>query len=96
MAQATVTVKVKGVPLEVDYTYIPCRRGDRDRYGVPLTPDDPADVQIEEVRCEGWEILCFMDDDSYLKIKKEILEGRAELVSTANTHGLKSKQMEAA
>lgn len=76
MAQATVTVKVKGVPLEVDFSYLHFRRGDKDKYGAPMTPDDPEDVDIEEVRCGEHEILCLMDDSSYSQVKKEILAGR--------------------
>lgn len=35
-----------GVFLTVEYIYTPAMRGLREKYGVPITPDDPAEVEI--------------------------------------------------
>ena len=40
-------VEIEGIWLEVEFTYHLARRGQRDSFGVPITPDDPEDVEIQ-------------------------------------------------
>lgn len=42
------TIERDGVELEVtcEFYYIPASRGSRDRYGCPIEPDEPADVEF--------------------------------------------------
>jgi hypothetical protein len=74
----TCTVTLHGLRLEVEYTASGPSKGHRDSLGVPEEPDYPAEVDIEEVRHEGAEILCIMDDAAISKVRREIIEGRAE------------------
>lgn len=38
------------IPLTVEYTIHPPERGYRDRYGVPMEPDWPAECEIESIK----------------------------------------------
>lgn len=71
----TSTVTIDGVPLEVEFTYTPAERGPRNSFGAPEGPDYNAEVDIEEIRLEGWEILSLMADDKIAKVRDKILRG---------------------
>lgn len=71
---ATATVKVRGVPLEVDFSYPGASIGGKDSLGVPEEPNCPTEADIEEVRLEGWEILCIMSDEAVTQARNEILK----------------------
>lgn len=76
MTNATAEVTVHGVPLEVEFTYIGPSRGYRNSMGVPEEPDCPAEVEVREVRLNGWEITPMLDDAAFGKIRDEILRLR--------------------
>ena len=42
-------VVVEGISFEVDYKITPACRGSRDSYGVPLEPDEPAEIEIQSI-----------------------------------------------
>lgn len=42
-------IVLDGVLLDVEYDYQKPVKGTKDRFGVPLTPDDPESVEITEV-----------------------------------------------
>jgi hypothetical protein len=75
---STCTVTIHGLRLEVEYTASGPSKGHRDSFGVPEEPDFDAEVEIEEVRHAGEEILCVLDDGIIRRIEREIREGRAE------------------
>ena len=56
MSTCTVTITNKDdeeIELEVDFDYNRACRGSRDRYGVPLEPDDPESIDINTVTLDG-------------------------------------------
>ena len=71
-------VTVRGVPLEVEFEGTRAEKGHRNSFGAPEEPDYPEEVDIVEVYCEGWEILCFMDDSTISEIRRLILAQKGE------------------
>lgn len=53
MTQPNKTISYRGVQLSVDYTYYPASRGAREKgSGVQLEPDEPASVDVDDVKLE--------------------------------------------
>lgn len=72
---STATVKIRGVPLEVEYDYSPPSKGSRNSMGVPEEPDYPAEFDINEVTLGGYEIMCLMSDEAITWARDAILKG---------------------
>jgi len=72
MKSDTTEVTVNGVVLEVDFTYTPAERQTLEH------PGCCEDVDIEEIRHHGEEIMCFFDDASIARVRTAILEKRGE------------------
>lgn len=51
------TVVVRGVEMEVEFDYSPPCRGSRDKYGVPLEPDEPESLGLTAVVVGGIDII---------------------------------------
>lgn len=66
-------ITIKGIPLEVDFDYFPATIGQRDSMGVPITPDNPADCEIQSVKVEGTEILPLLGMKEIGEIEEAIL-----------------------
>jgi hypothetical protein len=47
---------VQGIEVEVCYAFYPPCRGSRDRYGVPLEPDEDSSVEIQSISIAGQDI----------------------------------------
>lgn len=58
------------IDLEVEYRYSKGMRGSRDRWGVPLEPDDPEEVEIQSVQdANGKEVDLTKDEMDHLEEK---------------------------
>ncbi len=66
----TATVTVHGVELEVDFSYTPAEEATLDY------PGCYEEIDIEEIRHEGAEIMCFFDDNSIARVRDAVLESR--------------------
>lgn len=76
MSQTT-SITLFGIELEVDFSYTPASRGYRNSFGAPEEPDEPEEIDIEEVYHKGEEILCLMDDNAISKCRELVLaQGR--------------------
>jgi len=42
-------IEIKGIPMEVTYTFHPFRPGFREKYGQKLEPDEPAHFEITDI-----------------------------------------------
>jgi len=56
-------LEFQGVPMTVEYTYHPGTHGARDRFGVPLEPDEPATIEISDVRVADVDVWTLIEDD---------------------------------
>lgn len=72
-----ITTKFFGIELTMLYNYFPPTSGSTDKYGVPLEPDDPEDVEILGIEHKGEDIIDLFRDDS--------LEMLANLLLIAHT-----------
>lgn len=64
---------IHGMEVTVEYLYIPPYRGERDRFGVPLEPDEPASIEIQSViTAKGEDITDIISGHS--RLWPEILE----------------------
>jgi hypothetical protein len=64
------------VPCEIEYTFYKGCKGARDgRYGPPLEPDEPPQVEIDAVVFMGRDLTEYLTDEDREKIEIEILEG---------------------
>lgn len=63
------------VPCEIEYHYYRGCRGARDgKYGPPLEPDEPADVEIESVKFGDVEMIEYVTEDDLQKMAQNILD----------------------
>jgi len=68
------TIELEGITLEVAYDYQPQHRGSRDRYGVPLEPDEPEEVEVIAVMVGEVDILPLLGERMIEVIGLEVLE----------------------
>ena len=68
------TITLCGLTLEVKYTYHKAHRGMRDSFGVPMEPDEPAEVEIEAVML-GKEDVTELCEPWMADIEAKVLEG---------------------
>lgn len=59
-------------PLEVQYSAYPFRNGSRDSYGVPLEPDEPSYIEIEDVLLNNISIVHILTDKEINKLITDI------------------------
>jgi hypothetical protein len=76
MSKITREVNLVDVPCEIEYAYYKGCKGARDgRYGPPLEPDEPPQVEIDAVVFMGRDLTEYLTDEDREKIEIEILEG---------------------
>lgn len=68
----TKTVILNGEEVEVEFSYYPACRGQRDRYGVPLEPDEPEDIEIEIVSIGGEDVTAMLKKEVFAEITDAI------------------------
>lgn len=60
--------------IEVEYNIIPASKGSRDSYGVPMEPDESADIEILQVRDAKTRCTFELTTEQEDKLKEEIAE----------------------
>ena len=70
------SITVQGIPFDVKVDYSPPWRGSQDRFGVPLEPDDAADVNITSICVEGtgYELCDILYEGFLLEAEQEACE----------------------
>lgn len=62
------------IPVEVSFTYWPPSRGSRDKFGVPLEPDYPAEIEVQAVLHDGEDILLTLSEEQIQRLEEECLK----------------------
>lgn len=62
------TINYRGIEFDVEYTYTPEEKGDRDY------PGCPADIEIWKIEFEGKDFYDFFDFDMYVDVQNLILK----------------------
>jgi hypothetical protein len=74
-SKTTREITLVDVPCEIEYTYYKGCKGARDgRFGPPLEPDDPPEVEIISVMYEGHEMINNVTTDYIDELATEILD----------------------
>jgi hypothetical protein len=72
-------VVLNGVELEIDFTYTAPCKGMKDVYGQPVTPDEPAIIEIEAIKTvSGDNIGELLSEEQYRAIEALIIQQRGE------------------
>lgn len=75
MSKTKIEVTLVDVPVDVEYIYYRGCRGARDgRYGPPLEPDEPPEVEIYSIKFNGIEMIEYVTDLDMEKIATDILD----------------------
>ena len=63
------------VPCEIEYTYYKGCKGARDgRFGPPLEPDEPPEVEIFSVKHAGIEMIEYVSENQLEEISNDLLD----------------------
>ena len=75
----TMTTEIHGLEVTVEYLYTPAIRGKRERYGVQLEPDEPANIEIESVKdTHGEELIDLLANRILEQLVEEAWEDMAD------------------
>ena len=70
-------IKLDGITLDIDFKYYRARRGLRDSLGVPLTPDEGEELEIETVWLDDVDITSLVGSRME-EIENLVMEGVRE------------------